>query len=173
MSDIPYLCDRGLNQKGKWMRPADRVRARKNLDKRLSSLRSQVAFARPPRGWVKAIREALGMTAAQLAARIGVTRPRVYEIEKSELSGSITLHSLQRAAHALDCQLVYALVPRNSLEEFTQERALKRATKLLKKTSHSMALEGQRVERADEQEQNNSLAKKLAETAGPDLWGDE
>ena len=58
MSDIPYLCDRGLNQKGKWMRPADRVRARKNLDKRLSSLRSQVAFARPPRGWVKAIREA-------------------------------------------------------------------------------------------------------------------
>ena len=155
------------------MRSADRVRARKNLDKRLYPLRNQMAFARPPRGWVKAIREALGMTAAQLAKRIGVTRPRVYEIEKSELSGSITLSSLERAAHALDCQLVYALVPRVSLEAHTQERALKRAITLLKKTTHSMALEDQRVDRADEQEQIKSLAKKLAETAGPDLWGGE
>lgn len=155
------------------MRPADRVRARKHLDKRLHALRNQMAFARPPRGWVKAIREALGMTAAQLAKRIGVTRPRVYEIEKSELSGSITLSSLERAAHALDCQLVYALVPRVSLEAYTQEHAIKRAITLLKKTTHSMALEDQRVDRADEQEQVKLLAKKLAETAGSDLWGNE
>jgi predicted DNA-binding mobile mystery protein A len=155
------------------MRAEDRVLARKNLDRRLNSIRTAILMDRPPRGWVKAIREALGMTAAQLASRIGVTRPRVHEIEKSEVSGSITLDSLERAAHALNCQLVYALVPRKSLEEFTQERALRVAEKKIRKTAHSMALEDQTVDQHDEQEQIQLLAKRLVGKSVTKLWAEE
>ena len=155
------------------MRAEDRAMARKNLDKRLNTLRNNSAFARPPRGWVKALRDALGMTAEHLAGRVGVTRPRVYEIERSELSGSITLDSLERAARALDCELVYALVPRKQLEDLIQEQALRRAKERLKQTAHSMALEDQSVDPEDEQDQIKALASKLVEKAGSELWGDK
>ena len=86
------------------MRPQDRALARKQLDKRLNLLLDSDSLARPPRGWIRAIREALGMTTEHLAKRIGVSQPRVIEIEKAEVSGSITLKTLQRAANALDCR---------------------------------------------------------------------
>lgn len=95
------------------MRPQDRTTARRQLDKRLDPLRNHEGFARPPRGWIKAVREALGMTTAQLAERLGVSQPRAVAIEKAETTNSITLDSLQRAARALDCELVYALRSRN------------------------------------------------------------
>ena len=94
------------------MRADDRILARKQLDKRLNPLRNSQAFARPPRGWLKAVREALGLTSAQLGKRMGVSQPRILEIEKSEKSGSITLDTLERAANEMDCKLVYALVPK-------------------------------------------------------------
>ena len=152
------------------MRAKDRALARKSLDKRLNIFRNHPGFARPPRGWVKALRDALGMTAEHLASRICVTRPRIYEIEKSELSGSITLDSLERAARAMDCELVYALVPRRPLEELIQDRALRRAKAQLKQTAHSMALEDQSVDPEDERQQIEALAKKLAQKAGSELW---
>ena len=122
------------------MKPKERATARKQLDKRLRPLREKDAFVRPPRGWVKAIREALGMTTAQLGKRLGVSQPRVVALEKAEASGAITLESLTRAAGALDCQLVYTLVPRSSLEEMTKERAIALARKRFSRTAHTMAL---------------------------------
>lgn len=91
------------------MRPQDRATARRQLDKHLSQEPYADVFARPPRGWIKAIREALGMTTKQLAQRLGVVQSRIVAIEKAEVSGSITLDSLERAAHAPDCRLVYTL----------------------------------------------------------------
>jgi len=155
------------------MRAAEQAIARKNLDKRLNSIRISDSFARPPKGWVRAIREALGMTTAQLGKRIGVTQSRAFDIEKAEVSGKITLNSLERAAHALDCRLVYALVPREPLESIAEERALKLASKKLKSTSHSMALEDQRVNREDEERQIKELAKRLLEKSGSALWAEE
>ena len=93
------------------MRPNERASARRQLDKRLCLLNDTQSLARPPRGWIKAVREALGMTTAQLAKRLGVSQPRAVGIEKAEARGAITLDSLERAAQALDCRLVYALVP--------------------------------------------------------------
>ena len=154
------------------MRQNHRAQARKSIDKRLNSLGNMAELARPPRGWIKAIREALGMTSAQLAKRIGVSQPRASEIEKNEVSGSITLATLERAAQALDCRLVYALVPRKPLEALVEERASKVAANRLKRTSHSMALEDQRVSAADEEEQLETLTRKLVETAGSALWED-
>lgn len=94
------------------MRSEDRALARKQLDKRLNFVRSTDALTRPPRGWIKAIREALGMTTAQIARRMGVSQPRAVEIEKAEKTGAITLDTLERAARAMDCRLVYAFVPK-------------------------------------------------------------
>lgn len=152
------------------MRPEDRTSARRQLDKRLNALRDTDALARPPRGWVKAIREALGMTTAQLAKRLGVSQPRAVAIEQAELKGSITLDSLERAARALDCRLVYALVPRQSMEALVEERARLLAKKRLESTRHTMALEAQGVDAGDEQEQLKRLSRRLIEQAGSKLW---
>lgn len=155
------------------MRPEDRAIARRQLDKRLSLLHKSEVLARPPRGWVKAIREALGMTTAQLAERIGLSQSRIVAIEQAEAKGSITLNSLERAAHALDCRLVYALVPREPLEERVKHRAFQVAKKRLQSTAHSMALEDQSVAAADESEQLKRLTRRLIEQAGSKLWDEE
>ena len=67
---------------------------------------------RPPSGWIKAVREALGMTSAYLAKRLGITLSTATRLELSEAEDRITLATLRRAAEALDCELHYALVPR-------------------------------------------------------------
>jgi predicted DNA-binding mobile mystery protein A len=154
------------------MRAQDRATARRQLDKRLNTLRSS-SFARPPRGWIKAIREALGMTTEQLARRIGVVQSRAVDIEKAEVVGSITLDSLERAARALDCELVYALVPRKPLEEMAAERATALAINSVKATRHTMALEDQSVDEEDEREQVKQLARQIAEKSGSYLWKDK
>ena len=152
------------------MRSQDRVLARKNIDKRLSQLNNLQSLARPPRGWIKAIREALGMTSTQFAKRMGVSQPRASEIEKTEMSGSLTLDTLQRAAQALDCKLVYALVPRKPMQELIEERAKRLARARLKAISHSMSLEDQSVDEEDAKEQLDQLIKTLAEREGSALW---
>ncbi|HEY4215476.1 MAG TPA: mobile mystery protein A [Steroidobacteraceae bacterium] len=144
--------------------------ARKNLDKRLSVLMNTDLFARPARGWIKALREALGMTTAQLAKRLGVAQPSVVGLEQAEASKAITLKTLERAARELDCTLVYVLVPRKPLESLVQERARQTARKRLHTISHSMALENQRVIEDDERAQLERLAQKLIDGPGSALW---
>ena len=155
------------------MRHEDRITARRQLDKRLSLLNNMEVFARPSRGWIKAIREALGMTTAQLGRRLGVTQSRVVAVEQAEIRSSITLNTLEKAAHALDCRLVYALVPRRSLENTVEDRAFALAKKRLKSISHSMSLEMQDVDAADESEQLRKLTRQLIEKGGSRLWSDE
>lgn len=155
------------------MRSEDRALARRQLDKRLAELRELEAFSRPPRGWIKAIREALGMTTAQLARRLGVSQPRVTALEKGEIQGSLTLESLEKAAHALDCRLVYALVPRKPLVDTVREQAQRKARNKLASTSHSMVLEAQAVDRETEAEQVDRLAQQLEAKAGAALWDDD
>jgi len=152
------------------MRVNERAMARKQLDKRLNMLQNVDILARPPRGWIKAIREALGMTTAQLAKRLGVSQPRILAIEKAESSGTIKLDTLERAAQALDCRLVYALVPRKPLESLVEDRARTLAKKRHRAASHSMALENQRVDKADEQEHLERLVQKLLKQSGSGLW---
>ena len=152
------------------MRAKDRALARKHLDSKLDSIRRSSDVLRPPKGWVKAIREALPMSAEQLATRIGVTKPRVYEIEKAEISGSITLNSLERAAHALDCKLVYTLVPRLPLQETVALRAQEIAKKRIRATSHTMLLEDQALDETELGEQIETLARELSDQAGSGFW---
>ena len=155
------------------MRPEDRALARRQLDKRLTPLRETQSLARPPRGWIRAIREALGMTTKQLGQRLGVSQPRVIQIEKAEASGSITLDTLERTAQAMDCKLVYGFVPRRALEELIEERAKIRARDMLAATAHSMALEDQSPSEDSEEVLFAQLVRELSEKSGPALWEDE
>ncbi|MDD3371684.1 MAG: mobile mystery protein A, partial [Alphaproteobacteria bacterium] len=95
----------------------------RHLDQRFKALRPLLAVPRPPKGWVRAVRDALGMTTKQLAQRMGVAQPRITELEKAEMSGGITLTSLERAAEALGCRVVYAFVPERTLAERVEEQA--------------------------------------------------
>ena len=152
------------------MRAQDRASARKQLDKRLNKLRNSDALSRPPRGWIKAIRDALGMTTTQFGKRLGVSQSTALGFEKSEVSKGITLETLERAARALDCRLVYALVPSKPLELLVEDQARELAKKRLRATSHSMALEDQRVDEADERDHLERLVQKLLNQPGSALW---
>jgi predicted DNA-binding mobile mystery protein A len=117
----------------------------RHLDKRVVALRPLARAQRPPKGWLRAIRDALGMTTVQLGKRLGVSQPRIVELEQSEVSGSVTLNTLQRAAEALGCRLVYALVPERPIGDTVRERAELVATRQANAVAQSMRLEDQEV----------------------------
>jgi len=122
------------------------TQSRSRLDERFKELGSIDRFRPPVHGWIKAVRQALGMTTSQLAARLGVKQPSVVALEQSEAKGSIELATLRRVAVALDCTLVYALVPNKPLETTIRDRARAFASKRLGPVEHSMLLEAQKVE---------------------------
>lgn len=136
--------------------------ARQHLDKRFARLQSAGELARPPRGWLRAIREALGMSAAQFARRLKVTQPRISALEKGEIDGTVTIATLKRAAEALDCAFVYALVPRQPLEALLMERARAVATETLSRIDHTMRLENQAVSTEKLAREHERLAQDLA-----------
>jgi predicted DNA-binding mobile mystery protein A len=117
----------------------------RHLDKRFATLRPFTKSPRPAKGWLRAVRDALGMTTAQYARRLGVSQPRIIELEQSEVSGSVTLNTLQRAAEALGCRLVYVLAPERSLADTVRERAEALAARQLADIEHTMLLEDQAV----------------------------
>ena len=143
------------------------AQARARLDERFKAMGQSTAYAQPVRGWVKAIREALGMSTAQLAKRLGVRQPSIVEMEQSEAKGTITLATLKRVAEALDCRLVYALVPNKPLEQTVRERARLFARRRLEPIAHSMALEDQKVQRG---ETDDMIDEILRETNPRRFW---
>lgn len=151
------------------MKNALRQRARQRLDERLAALKPESLFRPPPKGWIRAIRDALGMTGAQLASRMGVRPQTVDSFEKSEAFGSIQLSTLRRAAEALDCTLVYALVPNSSLEEAVKTRAREIAIRDLDRVAHSMKLEAQETGDAGLEERIREYIRSIKDR---DLWNE-
>jgi predicted DNA-binding mobile mystery protein A len=127
---------------------------------------------KPPRlGWVRAIRETLGMTNIQLAKRIGVTASQsVEDMQEYEVAGTIKLQTLRKLADALECQLVYALVPRKPLHDIRRDRASIVAQRLLKRVSHSMSLEDQAVSSEEEKNEQERRIDKLLAGNPKKLW---
>jgi predicted DNA-binding mobile mystery protein A len=115
----------------------------KQLDRALAPLHS-AKVPRPPKGWIRAIREALGLSSAELAERMKANRSLIVQQEKAEADDRITLKSLRAFANALDCDLVYAFVPRaGDLEQLVEARARAAAKTNVLGVEHSMALENQ------------------------------
>lgn len=145
-----------------------RKTARQRLDKRLSPLKPENRFAVPPKGWIRAIRDALGMSAHQLGIRLDVKPQSVADLEKSEAHGTIQLKTLRKAAAALDCTLVYGLVPNSSLEEAVQTRARALAVGELLAIGHSMDLEAQGLSIAERKIQIDDYIRDHIKER--DLW---
>ena len=109
------------------------------LDEYFQTLKAETGFSRQgaPRGWIRAMREALGMSAVQLAKRLGVSRGALYKLEEREASRSIALKQLDRAANAMDCDVFYAIVPRDTLEQSIRNQSRKKAEMQLYKANVS------------------------------------
>jgi len=146
--------------------------ARKNLDKRFALMR-EVPMTVPPRGWIRAIREALGLSTRQMAERMGSSQSWISVLEKAEVSGTTTLKSMRQAAEAMDCTLVYALIPTKSLAESLQHQAELRAEDELRHLNHSMQLENQGMTGENLEAERKRLVDELL--AGPPrkLWNNK
>ncbi|MGB8520907.1 MAG: mobile mystery protein A [Candidatus Tumulicola sp.] len=143
--------------------------ARKQLERRLAPLRN-VAFEPPPKGWIKAIRESLGMTARQLAARIGVAPSRIPVIEQAEVSGATTLRTLRQTATAMNCAFVYAFVPVEPLDALLRERALQKARDDIVRLDHTMRLENQTLLASDLKAEQSRMVDRILSGSLRGLW---
>jgi len=128
------------------MKPEFKELQIKQLERNLLAFVRARDIVRPRRGWVHAIRTALGMSASTLSKRLGASRQLVVQQEQAEVDDRITLKSLRTLANALDCDLVYALVPRTkNLAAMMVSGDLEKAVRNVNRVEHSMALEDQAV----------------------------
>lgn len=119
------------------------ARSRELLDSHFDEWQQLRELARPPRGWIRAVRQALGMSAAALAGRLGITAGAVTRLEQSEAADRARLETLRRAADALGCDLVYLLVPRRPLAAVVHDRARELAHAQVAAVEQTMRLEDQ------------------------------
>lgn len=142
----------------------------RQLDAVLTHWRTSALPARPPSGWIKAIRESLGMPAAYLAKRLGIVQSSVHRLEISEAEDSITLGSLRRVAEALGCELQYALVPKKTIAQTLDEQAKRIARERMAAVAHSMALEAQSTSDDAIETQAKEMATSLSQGSRRELW---
>lgn len=140
------------------------------VDQRLAPWRRMANDVPPRGGWLRAIRKALGMSTVQLAGRLGVAQQAIVNFERNEAAGKITLQSLQRVAQALDCRVVYAVVPNKPLAQMRRARALALADQLVRPVAHSMKLEAQGVSDKETQRQRKDLADEILRGSARKLW---
>lgn len=142
------------------------------MDAVLQEATSHPLPPRPTAGWLRAIREALGMTSAGLAARLEITASGLRKLEQAEASDAITLGTLRRVAEALDCDLQYALVPRRPLRDMRKQQALRLAQQCQQRAGRTMALEAQPIDAPSEgaQERLEAMAQEILRTSGARLW---
>ncbi len=122
----------------------------------------------PRGGWINVIREAIGMSQADLGQRMGVRGSSVAKLEESERSRTIRLDTLQRAAEALNCELVYTLVPREPLQTVVDNQRLRLFEDIVARTDHHMNLEGQ--DATDPDWRNNLLRQAEEMISDTQLW---
>lgn len=145
----------------------DKRTARAALERDLRRHRESPT-SQPRSGWIRAIRDALGMSTSELAHRLGVSRGRVSQIEHAEVERSLTLDTLERTAAALGCRVEYVLVPAAPLDTMVQEQARSKATQTIASVDHTMALEDQRPDDASLRQRIDELAQQLVDKRG--LW---
>ena len=130
-------------------------------------------FTRPPEGWVRTVRKGLGMSGAQLARRLGVTRAFVSQTEKNELTGSVTVKTLQQMAEAMGCRFVYAIVPEGATAELVVARAREKARSLVEQAGRHMALEAQALSDEQMHYEIEQLQRQILADLPADLWNND
>lgn len=127
-------------------------------------------LSRPSTGWVKTIREALGMNTRQLGNRCNVSSERIIRIEADELEGRTTLATLEKTAKAMNCKLVYAFVPNDEIIKFIEQTAEDKAEMQLMQTSHHMALEDQKTSIKSRNDQIEILKEEILKNNIKYIW---
>lgn len=146
---------------------------REQLQRSLQRFEPLRKVSPPVKGWVRAIRDALGMNGRQFADRLGGHRSRTNQIEQDELTGAVTIRTMRRAAEALDCVFVYGLVPRTSLEQTVRVRAEQVATKRLAQVNQTMLLEAQALDPAESSRAHAELARELVDATNSTFWDEQ
>lgn len=146
--------------------------ARKQLERRVAPLRDLKVVA-PPRGWMRAIREALGLTTRQLASRMQAAPSRVPAIEKAEVSGATTIRTLREAAAAMNCTFVYAFVPTKPLDEILRDRAAQKVGRDIARLDHTMRLENQALRKSDLDDEQRRMIDLILSGSPRSLWDDD
>lgn len=144
--------------------------AREQLDEALNHFKPLKAVAVPQKGWIRAIRDTLGMTGKQLANRLGVNQQRIARIEQDEVPGKVTLNTMQKTAEALDCVFVYAIVPRDNLESIVRKQAERVARKRMERSNQMMRLEKQELSETGKARALNAPIDEIVETMPKSLW---
>jgi len=137
---------------------------RRSYQKKFDILK-KVIIDIPSQGWLKTIREFFGMTTTQLAQKIGVTQPRVVNMEKNEKN--IKISTMEKIADSLNCDFMYALVPRENIEDIIYNQAKKKAQKILNRVNHNMSLENQL---ANTDELLNDMIEELLDGNIARIW---
>ena len=128
-------------------------------------------FAPPNEGWITTMRKALGMSGPQLARRTGVTKAAIYQAERKELAGEITIKQMEKLASALGGRFVYAIIPENGdISDIVRVQAEAKASSFVKRASVHMALEKQSLSNDLNKQEINRLAEKLAYEMPSDFW---
>lgn len=148
---------------------------RQIIEKKISRF-SKLNESAPPSGWIRAIRGSLGMTVKQLSVRLGTSAASVTQLEDREPKKKITLSSLEKAANAMGCDLIYAIVPKSphkSLEDIIEQKANEAAVRILKEVAHTMKLESQGITNEDSKKQIERMANELRLQADSRIWDTE
>lgn len=143
---------------------------REQLDATLRRFKPLRATNPPLKGWVRAIRDSLGMSARQLAHRLGIAQQAVARIEKDELPGSVTIKTMRRVAECLDCEFVYGFVPLSSLDATLRQQARRVAAGRLAQANQTMALEDQALSPEENTTILDEMTDELVETLPSNLW---
>jgi predicted DNA-binding mobile mystery protein A len=152
------------------MKPSHKKSVREQLDKTLKQFHALKSVNPPSKGWIRAIREALGINVRQFAERLNVTKSRITRIEQDELSGNITIRTMRQVADALDCVFVYGFVPRTTLDDTVKRQAAGVAKQRMAVVSHTMALENQGLSDTDTGKAVEDIIDELVRTTPKLLW---
>lgn len=145
----------------------------RQLDEALTPFREAKSRPVPREGWARAVRTALGMSLRQVARRAGMSKTAVQSVELNEAKGTVQLDSLKTVAEALDCDLVYALVPRRgTLAATLDRRAEDLAEGIVGRVSDSMDLEAQGISVSERARQVQELKEEILRERGRDFWDD-
>jgi len=151
----------------------DSVVAKQYRDKVNQASKMLEGLTIPLEGWLRTIRNALGMSGVQLAKRLGVTKARIAKVEQDELGGGVTLKTMKRMAEAMNCRFVYAIIPDEDIEQVLEEQALKKSKARVKAASTHMALEAQSLDQHTLDSEIKRIASKIVREKPSDLWSDE
>ena len=153
---------------------ADKIKlVRKQLDAKLKHFRPLRETMPPRKGWIRVIRDSLGMNGEQLAKRLGVsTKQRISRIECDEVEGNVTIKTMRRVAEALDCVFVYGFVPQTNLEQTVRNRAEHVAKKRMERVSQTMRLEQQELDEKGEKLALSDATESLMANPQRMLWNE-